>query len=550
MDVPDVRYARSGDVAIAYQAVGSAPLNLIFVRGFAGDLLSAWEQPLLVQLHRGPRSVRPGDHARQARHRPLRPRARGADARDPRWTTCARSSTTSAPIARGLDGPGGSAARGALRRDVPGARPRPRPLRPDREGPAERRLSVGARPTSSGAGASREIRDGWGRTAFLDACLAEWSPRQRDDPEFRAWFHAHMRRGLSPGSALAFFRMMMDSDVTDVLPVVRVPTVVLSSESHRGESEYFANRIPGARLVDLPSVRSIYHWVDPAAHDVALRETRGLVEATASERVPERTLTTLLFTDLVGVDGQGRRARRPALGGAPRPAPRAGPEPPRPLSRTRDRHRRRRLPRLLRRAGASGGVRRGDPRRSARARPGGSGRRAHRRGRARRRQARRPDRPRRCPHRGAGRAGRDPRLRRSSATSSRDRGSSSRTAGSTRSRACRTSGGCMPFAASKVLVDKTITLCQSNGHDDQNWRRGSPARLRPVAVPRLRGHRRHRHPDHVGRPPARPARAPRSGAVPGHVGDPGRLQAPGRRRSTRRPGASFARRPASTAPAC
>jgi len=48
--VPDIRYARSGDVAIAYQAVGSAPVNLIFVRGFAGDLLSAWEQPLLVRF--------------------------------------------------------------------------------------------------------------------------------------------------------------------------------------------------------------------------------------------------------------------------------------------------------------------------------------------------------------------------------------------------------------------------------------------------------------------------------------------------------------------
>jgi len=145
-----------------------------------------------------------------------------------------------------------------------------------------------------------EIREGWGRTAFLDTCLAEWSPRQRDDPDFRAWFHAHMRRGLSPGSALAFFRMMMDSDVTDVLPAVRVPTVVLASQSQRGESEYFANRIPGARIVDLPSVRSIYHWVDPAAQEVALRETRRLVDATASVPLPERTLTTLLFTDLVG----------------------------------------------------------------------------------------------------------------------------------------------------------------------------------------------------------------------------------------------------------
>ena len=49
MDVPDVRYAWSGDVAIAYQVVGDGPVDLVFVRGFVGDLLSAWDQPLLLR---------------------------------------------------------------------------------------------------------------------------------------------------------------------------------------------------------------------------------------------------------------------------------------------------------------------------------------------------------------------------------------------------------------------------------------------------------------------------------------------------------------------
>src|SRR5438552_17969436 len=50
MEIPDVRYARSGDVAIAYQTIGEGPVDLVFVRGFAGDLLSVWEQPLLVRF--------------------------------------------------------------------------------------------------------------------------------------------------------------------------------------------------------------------------------------------------------------------------------------------------------------------------------------------------------------------------------------------------------------------------------------------------------------------------------------------------------------------
>ena len=42
-------YARSGEVAVAYQLVGAGPPDLVFVRGIAGDLLSTWEQPLLVR---------------------------------------------------------------------------------------------------------------------------------------------------------------------------------------------------------------------------------------------------------------------------------------------------------------------------------------------------------------------------------------------------------------------------------------------------------------------------------------------------------------------
>jgi pimeloyl-ACP methyl ester carboxylesterase len=46
---PDVAYARSGDVAIAYQVVGDGPPDIVFVRGIAGDLVSTWDQPLLVR---------------------------------------------------------------------------------------------------------------------------------------------------------------------------------------------------------------------------------------------------------------------------------------------------------------------------------------------------------------------------------------------------------------------------------------------------------------------------------------------------------------------
>ena len=48
MDVPDVSYARSGDVAIAYQVVGDGPTDVVFVRGTLADLLAGWDMPLFV----------------------------------------------------------------------------------------------------------------------------------------------------------------------------------------------------------------------------------------------------------------------------------------------------------------------------------------------------------------------------------------------------------------------------------------------------------------------------------------------------------------------
>jgi hypothetical protein len=40
VEIPDVQYARSGDVSIAYQVVGEGPSDSVFVRGFSGELLS------------------------------------------------------------------------------------------------------------------------------------------------------------------------------------------------------------------------------------------------------------------------------------------------------------------------------------------------------------------------------------------------------------------------------------------------------------------------------------------------------------------------------
>jgi class 3 adenylate cyclase len=298
--VPDIDYARSGDVAIAYQTVGEGPDDLVFVRGFAGDLLSVWEQPLLVRFIEDLASV-----ARvtmiDKRGTGLSDRVRDVPTLETRMddlrAVMDAISAEQAVLWTAQEGARLAALFAATYPERtaglvlfnPTAKGQPTADYPWEPGDAEWRRRLA------------EIRQGWGRTEFLENLLAEWSPAQRDDPDFRAWFVGHMRRGLSPGSALAFFRMMRDSDVSDVLPAVRVPTVVLSSEAHRGPAEYVAERIPGARLVALPSsLQSIYHWVDDAAHEVAMRETKQLLAEIRTPPTRDRVLATVLFTDIVG----------------------------------------------------------------------------------------------------------------------------------------------------------------------------------------------------------------------------------------------------------
>ncbi|HEU6443963.1 MAG TPA: adenylate/guanylate cyclase domain-containing protein [Gaiellaceae bacterium] len=299
MQIPDIRYARSGDVAIAYETIGDGPIDVVFARGFAGDLLSVWEQPLMTRFIEGLASF--------ARVTMLDKRGTGLSDRVREVPTL---ETRMDDLRAVMDAVGSeqailwTAQEGARLATLFAA------TYPERTAglvlfdPTAKGHRTADYPWAPSDEEWRvllaEIREGWGQTEFLERQLADWAPSKQDDPEFRNWFLAHMRRGLSPGSALAFFRMMMDSDVSDVLAAVRVPTIVLSSEAERGPAEYFAERIRGARLVELPpSFRGIYHWVDDEAHEIAMRETRRLVSEAAPGGGRDRVLATVLFTDIV-----------------------------------------------------------------------------------------------------------------------------------------------------------------------------------------------------------------------------------------------------------
>src|SRR5438067_9982882 len=180
-EIPDVQYARSGDVAIAYQTIGDGPVDLVFVRGFAGDLLSVWEQPLLVRFARelasftrltliDKRGTGLSDRVREVptletRMDDLRAvlDCLGAESAV-LWTAQEGARLATLFAATSPERTAGlvlfdPAAKGRRSDDYPWA---------FTDDQWRQRL--------------KEVRDGWGRTQFLDTCLAEWSPRQREDP--------------------------------------------------------------------------------------------------------------------------------------------------------------------------------------------------------------------------------------------------------------------------------------------------------------------------------------------------------------------------------
>jgi class 3 adenylate cyclase len=140
--------------------------------------------------------------------------------------------------------------------------------------------------------------DGWG-SADAAALLA---PSLADDQAYRSWFSRLLRLGASPGRAVALMRMNTELDVRDRLASLQAPTLVMHRSGDTfvdaGHSRYLAEHIAGARLVELPGDD---HW--PFAGDVEalVGEIEELV--TGERRTgpePERVLTTLLFTDIVG----------------------------------------------------------------------------------------------------------------------------------------------------------------------------------------------------------------------------------------------------------
>ena len=131
--------------------------------------------------------------------------------------------------------------------------------------------------------------------------IATLAPSMAGDRRFEEWFASYLRMGASPGAAVALGRMNTPIDVRSVLPAIRVPTLVLHRTGDLDvkidEARYIAERIPGAKLVELPGADHL-PWVGD--QDGVLVEIEAFLTGERPAPEPDRVLATVLFTDIVG----------------------------------------------------------------------------------------------------------------------------------------------------------------------------------------------------------------------------------------------------------
>src|SRR5438132_1513287 len=137
----------------------------------------------------------------------------------------------------------------------------------------------------------------WGETN--SEAMSAFAPSMSGDPALAAWFARLQRLAASPGEARTIFKAMVDLDVRDALPRIRVPTLIM----HRPRelvwdvrhSRYLAKHIAGARYVELDGVDSLPFAGDS---DAIIEEIEEFLTGSRRGRLA-RSLLTVLFTDIV-----------------------------------------------------------------------------------------------------------------------------------------------------------------------------------------------------------------------------------------------------------
>jgi class 3 adenylate cyclase len=296
--VPEVQYARNGDLHIAYQTLGEGPFDLVFVAGFTSHCEHQWLEPSLARSLRRMASF----------SRLIWVDKRGTGLSDPvlsssQFTLEQRMEDLNVVLdavgserAAFLGASDGGAMAALYAATYPervsalvlhGAWPRFLQA-PD--------YPIGMAPEMLDAIVDMAMT-GWGKGAIVPVV----APSMADDERFVNWWAQWERLSTSPGSASALVRIALEIDIRNVLPSIRVPTLVM----HRVEDQfasvehgrYLAEHIAGAKLVELAG-RDHPHFVGDT--EMFMDELEEFLTGNRQAREPDRMLATILFTDIVG----------------------------------------------------------------------------------------------------------------------------------------------------------------------------------------------------------------------------------------------------------
>jgi pimeloyl-ACP methyl ester carboxylesterase/class 3 adenylate cyclase len=304
MEAPEVRYAKSGDVNIAYSVVGEGPFDLVFVSGWVLSVLeSAWEGPAADVLSR-----------LATFSRLILFDKRGTGLSD-RTTGVPHLETRMDDIRAVMDAAGSK--RAAIMGVSEGG---PMTLLfsatyPERTAAA---ILYGAGASNIKAkdypwglspeeGAERisDISEMVGTQEWLDERLKSFAPTFAHDEGVKRWWRRWVLTSASPAAVVALARMNLEIDARHTLSAICVPTLVMHPVGDEvmdvAEGRYIAERIPGAEMVELPGEDHAW-WFRPEEIGREVERFLGRIWDRGEWNVveSERILATVLFTDIVG----------------------------------------------------------------------------------------------------------------------------------------------------------------------------------------------------------------------------------------------------------
>lgn len=296
--VPETRYARSGDVHIAYQVTGEGRLDLVFVPGFVSHVEASWQSPGRAKFFRRLASF--------SRLILFDKRGTGLSDRTSQIFTLEQRMDDVRAV---MDAAG--CERAALFGISEGG-----PMSilfaasyPERTtalvmyGAYAKRAWTAECPfgwrDEEWAAFFSSVESHWGTPRGLD--LDIWAPSIARDEHARAEMAAYLRAAGSPGAVRAVMQMNREIDVRDILPAVRVPTLIVHRTGDRNirieHARYMAERIPRAKLVELPGDDHV-PWIGDS--DLILDEVEEFLTGIRRGPEPDRVLATVLFTDIAG----------------------------------------------------------------------------------------------------------------------------------------------------------------------------------------------------------------------------------------------------------